>query len=86
MKELAAEFGISRQTVGEHLRRARVPVRRGGLGSGQTTEVVALYGSGWTSRELAEHFDVSADTVLRTLRRQGAEIRYRHSTSPSKDR
>jgi DNA-directed RNA polymerase specialized sigma24 family protein len=82
MKELAGEFGVSRQTVGGHLRRAKVPVRRAGLVSGQLAEVVALYESGWTSRELAERFDVSSDTVLRTLRRQGVEVRSRHAAAP----
>jgi predicted DNA binding protein len=31
MKDLAGEFGVDRRTVSTYLRRAEVPVRRGGL-------------------------------------------------------
>jgi DNA-directed RNA polymerase specialized sigma24 family protein len=78
MKELATEFGVSRQTVAAHLRRAKAPVRRQGLSQKQATEIVALYEAGWTSRELADRYGVSTDTVLRTLHRQGVKIRSRH--------
>jgi len=78
MKELATEFGVSRQTVAVHLRRAKAPVRRRGLSQKQATEVVSLYETGWTSRELAERYGVSTDTVLRTLHRHGVKIRSRH--------
>ena len=81
MKELAAVFGISRQTVSTHLRRAKSPIRREGLDQEQVGEVVALYEAGRTSREIADCYGVSPDTVLRTLRRQGVEIRYRHGAS-----
>lgn len=77
MKELAAEFGINRVTVSSYLRRADVPLPRLGLGPEQTVEVARLYGTGWSSGSLAEHFDVSADTVLKVLRRAGVAIRPR---------
>ena len=81
MRELAAQFGISRQTVSTHLRRANSPIRREGLDQEQLGEVVALYEAGRTSRDIADCYGVSPDTVLRTLRRQGVEIRSRHSAS-----
>jgi transposase len=81
MKELAAEFGISRQTASLHLRRANTPIRREGVDQERASEVVALYEAGWTSRNIAGRYGVSPDTILRTLRRQGVEIRSRHSTT-----
>lgn len=83
MKELTAEFAISRQTVSTHLRRAKTPIRREGLDPEQAAEVTTVYKAGRTSRDLAACFGVSPDTILRTLRRQGVEIRSRHSTAPS---
>lgn len=73
-------FGVSRQTVSTHLRRAKALVRRRGLSQKQATEIVALYEAGWTSRELADRDGVSTDTVLRTLHRHGVKIRSRHGT------
>jgi len=77
MKELAAEFGVNRLTVSAHLRRAGVPIRRGGLDQDQAVEAVRLDGAGWSSGRLAEMFGVSADTVLKTLRSGKVSIRPR---------
>lgn len=52
MKELAAEFGISRQTVATHLRRASTPIRREGFDQERAAEAAALYEAGWTSRDI----------------------------------
>jgi DNA-directed RNA polymerase specialized sigma24 family protein len=76
-KDLAAEFGINRRTVPVHLRRAGVPIRRGGLDHDQVAEAVGLYEAGWSSGRLAERFDVSADSVLKSLRRAAVSIRPR---------
>lgn len=77
MKELAAELGIDRRTVSAYLRRAEVPVRRGGLDHKQVIEAGRLYEAGWSSGQLAKEFDVSADHVLKVLRRSGVTIRPR---------
>ena len=77
MKELSAEFGIDRRTVSAYLRRASVDVRRGGLDQEQALVATRLYESGWSSGRLAERFGVSADTVLKALRRAGVAIRPR---------
>jgi transposase len=77
IKELAAEFGINRNTVTAHLRRANIPLRQPGLGAAQTAEVADLYQAGWSSGRLAQRFDVSADTVVRALRQSGVSIRPR---------
>lgn len=77
MKVLAAEFGINRATVSSYLRRPDVPLRRGGLSGQEAVEVAHLYRAGWSSGQLAERFTVSADTVLKALRKAGVEIRRR---------
>lgn len=77
MRELAAEFDINRVTVSAHLRRAKVPIRRGGLSPEQAAEAIGLYEAGWSSGMLAKHFNVSADNVLMALRRAGVAIRPR---------
>jgi len=83
MKELAAGFGISRLTVSTHLRRANTAIRREGLGQERASEVATLYEAGWTSGDIAARFEVSTDTVLRTLRRRGVVIRSRRNpTAP----
>jgi len=77
MEVLAAEFGIDRRTVSTHLRRAEVPVRRGGLVHEEAIEAGRLYEAGWSSEQLARKFDVSADHALKVLRRSGVAIRPR---------
>jgi hypothetical protein len=77
MKEMASEFDINRLTVSAHLRRASVRPRRGGLDHEQAVEAARLYETGWSSGGLAERFGVSADNVLKVLRRSGVVIRPR---------
>lgn len=76
MVELADEFSVDRRTVSGYLRRAGV-ARRGSLDEQQVGEARQLYEAGWSSARLAEHFEVSADSVLRVLRRDGVTIRPR---------
>jgi DNA-directed RNA polymerase specialized sigma24 family protein len=75
VKELAASFGIDRNTVSRRLRQAGVTVRPRGLTDDQAAEAVCLYEAGWSSGRLAEKFGVSADTVLKNLRQGGVAIR-----------
>jgi DNA-directed RNA polymerase specialized sigma24 family protein len=77
MKELAVEFGVDRRTVSTHLRRAEIATRQRGLDEEQVQEAADLYEAGWSSGRLAERFDVSADNVLKDLRRAGVSIRPR---------
>lgn len=86
MRELAAEFGVNRLTVATHLRRAEIPIRRGRLTSDEIREAARLYEQGWSSGRLAERFDVSADSVLKVLRRAGVAIRPRRGGLRSKKR
>jgi DNA-binding CsgD family transcriptional regulator len=77
MKNLAAEFGIERRTVSAHLRRAQVPIRRGGLDATQAAKVARLYSQGWSAGQLAQRFNVSPNNVLKTLRSTNVTIRPR---------
>ena len=85
MKDLASEVGIDRRTVSTYLRRAGVAVRRGGLDQHQAIEAIRLYGTGWSSGRLAARFDVSADNVLKALRKAGMDIRPQRGASTPKD-
>jgi DNA-directed RNA polymerase specialized sigma24 family protein len=84
VKELAASFGIDRNTVSRRLRQAGITMRRRGLTNDQAAEAVCLYEAGWSSGRLAETFGVSADNVLRALRRADVAIRPRRGGPTSK--
>ncbi|GAE67171.1 hypothetical protein JCM18909_213 [Cutibacterium acnes JCM 18909] len=60
-----------RLTAAAHLARRDVPVRRAGLDSAQTKEAARLYQAGWTLVQLGRRFEVDAQTVRRTIARQG---------------
>jgi transposase-like protein len=74
VKQLAAQFGIHRDTVHNILKRQGA-LRPPGIEPGELPEVVRLYGEGWSMARLAAEFDVSPSTVNRALRKAGAPIR-----------
>lgn len=82
----AAEFGIHRLTVSAHLRRAKIPIRRGGLSQNQAAETAALYEAGWSYGRLAEKLSASTDTVLKALRTASVDIRPRRRGPKGTDR
>jgi DNA-binding transcriptional regulator LsrR (DeoR family) len=84
VKELAASFGIDRNTVSRRLRQAGITMRTRGLTHDQAAEAVRLYEAGWSSGRLAEEFGVSADNVLKSLRRAGVVVRPRRGGPASK--
>jgi DNA-binding CsgD family transcriptional regulator len=73
--ELAARFSINRSTVFKHLQTADVARRYPALDSNQCDEVCRLYAKGLNSTEIGKTFAVSADTILRALKRGGIKIR-----------
>lgn len=75
MKQLAAVFGIHRNTVSEHLRQRGVRIRMQGLSDKDIPEAARLYEAGWSSLMLGEKFGVTPDTILVALRRAGVQIR-----------
>lgn len=75
LRGLAKQFHIHRLTAAAHLTRRGVPVRRAGLDSVQTKEAARLCQDGWTLVQLGRRFEVDAQTVRRTIARQGVSIR-----------
>lgn len=80
-KELVVFYHISRSTLMEHLRRAKVPPRRA-LRPEDIQEAVRLYSQGWSLAKLGEKFDVAGATVATALRAAGVSIRPRRGWRP----
>jgi len=74
VNELARQFGIHRETVSAHLRRAGVPRRYRILGEDAVADASRLYTDGWPLVRIAEHLDVSANTVHRALQKGGVPL------------
>lgn len=75
MNTLAARWGIHRTTVAGHLRQINVALRRQGLPAGDLTNVVRLYGEGWSCQRLAERYRCDHETVRQALKRAGVTLR-----------
>ncbi|MGW0056504.1 helix-turn-helix domain-containing protein [Nocardia nova] len=74
--ELAAKYGISRDTVSKHLHRMGVAMRRTGLTEEQIEEAVRLYiEQRWSLERIAGTLDVDHGTVWRRLRERGVRMR-----------
>lgn len=75
-KALAVEFGLHRQTVSAHLRRAGV-LKRSSLK--MTPELVeraaTLYRAGWSTVQIGKQFGLGASTVGKALKRAGVRMR-----------
>jgi DNA-directed RNA polymerase specialized sigma24 family protein len=77
MGELAADFGIHRETVGLHLKRQQVEARLRPLTPEQTQEAALLYARGLSSAKVGEQLGCSADAVRHALAKAGVAIRPR---------
>jgi DNA-binding CsgD family transcriptional regulator len=73
--ELAAQFGINRFTVGEHLQRRGIDTKPSGLHPDDVPAAVKLYESGWSLLRIAEKFNTSGNTVRARLLEQGVRMR-----------
>jgi DNA-directed RNA polymerase specialized sigma24 family protein len=73
--DLAARFGISRATIGQHLRRRGVDTKPPGLHPDDVSAAVGLYGDGWSLARIAEKFDTSVKTVWVRLQEAGVQMR-----------
>ncbi|WP_411157172.1 helix-turn-helix domain-containing protein [Nocardia farcinica] len=74
--DLARAFGVHTQTVGTHLKRQGVE-KRGAfqLSREQAELAVNLYADGWSTIEIARHFDISTNAARLTLVRAGVTLR-----------
>lgn len=79
VRQLGAEFGINRETVLEHLKRAGVPRRpnKRKLSDAQVAEAAELYRAALSLVKVAAHFKVDAATVRNEFTRAGVPVRPR---------
>ena len=75
--ELAAHFGVHRDTVSEVLDRHGVVRRQAGLAPDLLSEVIALYRAGSSLATIGAKMSVDPGTVALALRKAGASLRPR---------
>jgi len=75
VKDLAHEFGISRDTVCKHLNRREVERRSRGLRPEDVAEAARLYRAGWSLAKISEKFGTTDMTVRARLLEAGVEMR-----------
>jgi DNA-directed RNA polymerase specialized sigma24 family protein len=76
--QLAQEFGISRKTVSERIRKAGITMRRQSPGSELIDSMVGLYESGMSLAEVGDQVGTSPGTVHRYLLICGVQMRDSH--------
>jgi AraC-like DNA-binding protein len=77
LEELAAEFGVHRQTAARHLDQAGVGLRRKVLSEAQIAEAVQLYREGWSLAKIGSHLGVNPVSVSYRLKQAGVKLRPR---------
>jgi len=78
LKELTAQFNISRGTLFEHMKRLGISRQKISLTSVDISEAADLYREGRSLAQVAERFDVDARTIHLALRKIGVEFRGTH--------
>jgi len=76
--ELAERFGISRTTVGQHLRTRGIDTKPPGLHPDDVPMAAELYKAGASLQRIAERFETSANTVRARLLETGTAMRDTH--------
>jgi hypothetical protein len=84
--ELAANFGVHRDTVSEILDRRGVARRQKGLAPKLLSELIALYRSGSSLATIGAKMSVDPGTVALALRKAGTPLRPRRGWLHSTDR
>jgi transposase-like protein len=75
VRDLADRYGINRNTVLEHIRRAGVRKHYPALIPEEVDEAARLYRSGKSLVSVSEHFGVNATTVRTALLKAGVKMR-----------
>lgn len=76
--QLAKEFGISRKTVSERLKKAGITMRRQSPGNELIDSMVGLYESGLSLAQVGDSVGTSTGTVRRYLLTAGVQMRDSH--------
>jgi dsRNA-specific ribonuclease len=82
VNDLAAQYGINRYTVIEHMRRQGVPRRYPRLGETEVRQAISLYYSGESLAKIGKQMHVDAGTVGRALHEAGLVLRDCHGREP----
>jgi hypothetical protein len=72
---LMERYALGKGTVLGLLRRAGVQLRNQGLSPNDLPRAIALYESGLSFKDVADNFACDAETVRKSLRAAGVEIR-----------
>lgn len=75
IRKLAAQYGVHRTTVAEHLRSRGIDTRPPGLHRADVPSAATLYRDGWSLQRIAEKFDCNATTAFHRLTETGVEMR-----------
>jgi hypothetical protein len=75
IRELGAQFGVWRGTVGRNLKARDINTRAPKLGQDGIQEAARLYRTGWTLIEIAEHYGVGYNTMRVRLISAGMVMR-----------
>jgi hypothetical protein len=78
VKELAALYGINRQTVSAIIKRRGIEPRRQGLCVEQLQDAVLMYAQGNSLAVIGSKLGVDSRTVDKRLRKQGVQMRDTH--------
>lgn len=76
--QLAKEFGISRLTVSERLKKTGITMRGQSPGSELIDSMVGLYESGLSLAKVGNHVGISPGTVRHYLLTRGIQMRDSH--------
>ena len=77
--QLAADFGVHRTTVGEHLDRHGVPrhSKQVAWDESKLKDAAELYATGLSLADVAKRYEIDAQTVANRFRRAGIPVRPR---------
>jgi DNA-directed RNA polymerase specialized sigma24 family protein len=81
VRDLAAQFGIHRSTVGKYLHAQGVDTTPPALHPDDVPKALELYRAGWTFKQIADKFGVSQTAVRDRLHQAGVPRAERYGRS-----
>jgi IS30 family transposase len=83
LRQLAAQFGVSRHTVGKHLKARGIQLRLSSLTSAEVQEAIRLYRQGLSLARVGERLGRDDSLIHLTLKRAGIQCRDNHGRKRS---